>query len=250
MSAPKPVTACAIVIGNEILSGRTADQNLAFLGANLDQCGVVLREARVVQDVEEDIVAAVNDCRARHDYVFTSGGIGPTHDDITTASIARAFGVAVVRSPEAVARLRAYYEAGQLSAARLRMAEVPEGAVLIDNPVSAAPGYRMENVYVFAGVPEILQAMFQSIRHELSGGDPILTEAVTATLPESVIAAGLAKVQAAFPDITIGSYPFHRAERFGTTLVLRGTAPARLALARAAVEELVEDTAAGGAAGV
>lgn len=238
MNGVSPPSAAAVIIGNEILSGRTRDANLPWLGEQLAACGVALREARVVADLEEDIVAALDACRARYDHVFTTGGIGPTHDDITTAAVARAFGVPVVVSGQAVARLRAYYGEEELTPARLKMAEVPAGAELIDNPVSGAPGYRIGNVYVLAGVPAIMRAMFDAVRHRFCGGTPIRARAVAGYVRESAVAAELAAIQARYPDVAIGSYPFARGERFGTSIVLRGTDPARLASGAAEVRAL------------
>lgn len=237
---PDIVTACLIVIGNEILSGRTRDANLPFLARTLNDWGVRLREARVIPDDTETIVATVNECRAAFDHVFTSGGIGPTHDDITAAAIAKAFGVALVRNPEAVARLEAQYDPADLTEARLKMADIPEGATLIDNPVSRAPGFRLENVFVLAGVPVILQAMVAGLRHEIAGGRPMLSRTVTAAIAEGVLAPGLAALQEEFPDIEIGSYPFFRLRKFGVSVVLRGTDPARLDAAAAALKALLE----------
>ncbi len=216
------VTAAILVIGNEILSGRTRDANLAFLAVRLNELGIRLREARVIADDEQDIVDAVNALRARYDYVFTSGGIGPTHDDITSASVAKAFGVPLVRRPDAVRRLEAYYPPGGLNAARLRMAELPAEAELVDNPVSGAPGFRLGNVIVLAGVPPILQAMFEGLAPRLTGGTPLLSCTVSCALPEGLIAEGLAAIQARHPAIAIGSYPYVRAGRVGTSLVMRG----------------------------
>ena len=177
----KTVTACVLVIGNEILSGRTKDANLAWLAVELNKLGVRLMEARVIPDVEETIVATLNEVRARFDYVFTTGGIGPTHDDITAACVARAFAVPLVRNPEAVRRLQAHYaNPADLNEARLRMANAPEGATLIDNPVSKAPGFRIGNVHVMAGIPVIMQAMFDGIRHTLVGGSPMLSRTINA----------------------------------------------------------------------
>jgi molybdenum cofactor synthesis domain-containing protein len=233
------VTAAVVVIGNEILSGRTQDANLAYLGQQLNAIGVRLREARVVADVEADIVAAVNQLRTRYDYVFTTGGIGPTHDDITSECIARAFGVALIRHPEAERRLRAYYEPDKINEARLRMANTPEGATLVDNPVSVAPGYRIGNVFVLAGVPAIMRAMFDSIKGHLVGGAPVRSITVPAYLAEGTIAKGLGELQARFPALEIGSYPFFQRGRFGTSLVLRGTDEGQLDLAAAELRALI-----------
>lgn len=230
------VTAALVVIGNEILSGRTQDANLAFLGRELNEVGIQLREARVVPDVEADIVEAVNACRARHDHVFTTGGIGPTHDDITAAAVAKALGRPLVRHPEAERRLRAYYPPEKLNEARLKMADTPEGAELIDNPVSVAPGFRVENVHVLPGVPSILQAMFAGLKPRLRGGAPVLSRTVTVFCPEGEIAKPLGEIQARHPKVEIGSYPFMRQDRFGTSLVLRSSDAQALA---AAAEELL-----------
>ena len=199
------VTACAIVIGNEILSGRTQDANIAYLGERLNALGIRLMEARVIPDVEDTIVTTVNEARARFAYVFTTGGIGPTHDDITAASIAKAFGVALIQNPEARAILEAHYPTGELNRARLRMANTPEGAALIENPVSKAPGFQMENVFVMAGIPSIMQAMFESLSHRLVGGTPLESRSVTVFLPESRMAPSLGMLQDRYPAVEIGS---------------------------------------------
>ncbi len=239
MSSPAPSdpapTAAVLIIGNEILSGRTKDANLPHIAEALGNLGIRLREARVVADVEEEIVAAVNALRARYSYVFTTGGIGPTHDDITSASVARAFGVALERNPEAVARLERHYAPGQLNEARLRMAEVPAGASLIDNPISQAPGFQIGNVFVMAGVPNIMQAMLDGVLPRLRGGPPLHARTVACGLGEGSIADELGALQARYPDLEIGSYPYFRAGYFGVSLVLRGTDESRV---EAATEEL------------
>jgi len=223
------VTAALVVIGNEILSGRTRDANLPYLAERLNDLGLRLREVRVVPDEQAEIVAAVNALRASHDYVFTTGGIGPTHDDITAAAIAKAFDVPLERNPQAVARMEAYYAGGALSLnkARLRMASMPVGARLIDNPVSGAPGFQIENVLVLAGVPRIMQAMFEGVKHRLRGGAPMLTRTVAVDLPEGAIAETLSTVQDRHAGVEIGSYPYYRSRDFGVKLVLRAAdAPA------------------------
>ena len=237
----RPVTACLVVIGNEILSGRTRDANLAYLGARLNDIGVRLMEARVIPDLDEAIVATVNEVRRRFTYVFTTGGIGPTHDDITAASIAKAFGVALVENPEARAILDAHYPPGELNQARLRMARTPEGATLIENPVSKAPGFQMDNVFVMAGIPEIMQAMFESLVHRLVGGKPLISRSVTVYLPESKVALGLEALQGRYADVEMGSYPFNRAGRFGTRLVLRATEAERLDAAANELDGLIAE---------
>lgn len=225
------VTAAMLIIGNEILSGRTQDANLAFLAKSLGDAGIRLREARVIVDDETEIVAAVNALRARYTYVFTSGGIGPTHDDITAACIAKAFGLPFGRHPEAERRLRAHYPPDKVNEARLKMAETPEGAELIDNPVSIAPGFRVENVFVMAGIPSIMQAMLAGLIPSLTGGAPVRSRTIVAHCPEGDIAAPLTAVQARHPAVEIGSYPFMRAGAFGTSLVLRSADEAALSAA-------------------
>ena len=218
-----PVRACLIIIGNEILSGRTHDKNLPYLAEELNTLGVRLAETRVIPDIEQTIINTVNECRAAFDYVFTTGGIGPTHDDITSECVAKAFGVPIELNADAHALLKSHYENPEdLNAARLRMAHVPVGAELINNPISKAPGFRMENVYVMAGVPMIMQAMFQGIKHQLVGGRPMVSRSVGGYIPEGTIAKVLGEIQGDFPNTDIGSYPFLREGKLGTTLVVRG----------------------------
>lgn len=236
MQEEKIYTACMIVIGEEILSGRTRDANLAWIAAQLNEIGVRLREARVIPDVEDVIVRTVNEVRGRFDYVFTSGGIGPTHDDITADAIAKAFGVPLEVDPEAVARMRARYGFGEMTTARLRMARIPEGATLIDNPISQAPGFRIGNVFVMAGIPVIMQAMFNGFRDQLVGGHPLRSRSIGAFVVEGLIATSLGRLQDAYPDVMIGSYPFQREGRYGTSIVFRGPEAARLG---AAAEEYI-----------
>ena len=230
-------TACVLIIGNEILSGRTKDTNLGWLAERLTEMGIRLREARVVADVEDEIIRAVNEVRAKYDYVFTTGGIGPTHDDITADCVAKAFGVKLLEHPEALARLAAGYAnpAVDLNAARRRMARVPDGGTLIDNPVSRAPGFQIGNVYVMAGIPRVMQAMFEGLRHRLKGGKPLLSRQIAAELPEGLIAEGLGALQNRYSDLEIGSYPFARMGKVGAAIVLRGVNRARI---DAAAEEL------------
>ena len=235
MKQPDPITACLIIIGNEILSGRTQDANLAIVGKKCDALGIRLTETRVIPDDEEIIITTVNNCRAEFTYIFTTGGIGPTHDDITAAAIARAFNVEVVRNEEAVKALDRYYEPGRLIEARLKMADIPAGARLIDNPVSGAPGFQLENVFVLPGVPVIMEAMFDGLADRLVGGDPILTENILTDLVESVIAKDLEAVQEKYSEVSMGSYPYFRKGKLGVNLVLRGTDRARM---DAAADEL------------
>ncbi len=231
--------AAVLVIGNEILSGRTRDANVQAIGAALAEIGIRLREVRVVEDREPAIVAAVNALRASYDYVFTTGGIGPTHDDITTDCIGAAFGREVRHDPAAVALLTDYYGPAEATGTRLRMARVPEGASLIDNPVSVAPGFRLENVFVLPGVPRILQAMLPGVLATLPGGPPIVSRSLTAWVRESDVAADLAAVQDRYPGLDLGSYPFAREGRFGTSLVVRGNERAAVAAAAAEVADFL-----------
>lgn len=212
-----------VIIGNEILSGRTRDSNLHFLGRRLDELGCPVAETRIIPDITRTIVDTVNHARKHFDYVFTTGGIGPTHDDITSASLALAFNVAIERNPEAQQALEEYYPADDLTDARLKMADIPVGARLIDNPVSGAPGFQMENVFVLPGVPKIMQAMFEGITDRLTGGPPVLTRSVITNLREGQIAGALQTLQDRYPDISIGSYPFFKNRRFGVNVILRGT---------------------------
>lgn len=241
MSANQPVTACVIIIGNEVLSGRTTDANLAYLGKGLNDLGIRLMEARIVRDDEDAIVDAVDACRGAFDYVFTTGGIGPTHDDITAACIAKAFGVRLERNAEAMALLARQYTPEEFNEARRKMADIPEGATLLDNPVSKAPGFRIGNVFVLPGVPIIMRAMFEGFRHRLVGGEPWLSRSVVAFTTEGSVASGLAAVQEKHPRVEIGSYPFLRSGRLGVNLVLRAPDRAALDAATDAVKALVTD---------
>ena len=230
-SAPaKIVTAAILVIGDEILSGRTQDKNMVWLAGQLNEIGVQLREARVIPDIEAEIVAAVNALRAKFDYVFTTGGIGPTHDDITADSIAAAFGVGIDFHPEAMALLTRHYETSgiKFNDARKRMARIPDGASLINNPISKAPGFRIENVYVMAGVPTIMQAMFAEIAPEIHGGPKMISRTIGAGLPEGRVAEKLGALQKLYPDVSMGSYPYFREGEVGTNLVLRSIDKAAL----------------------
>ncbi|HEY3917877.1 MAG TPA: molybdopterin-binding protein [Stellaceae bacterium] len=237
----KDVTACILIIGNEILSGRTQDANLAYIAKGLGEVGVTLKEARVIPDVEATIVAVVNELRAKYDYVFTTGGIGPTHDDITSESIAKAFGVPWVVHPEAHKHFLNFYSPSELNEARMRMATTPEGASLVYNPVSRAPGFKMGNVYVFAGIPRVMQGMFDTVKRGLKGGKPMLSRTVATALAEGVLAKRLGEIQSRYEDVEIGSYPIMRRGSFGVNLVLRGREPARLAQATEEVAAMVRD---------
>lgn len=242
MTDKKIVRAAMVVIGNEILSGRTQDINLQYLAKGLNDVGIRLSEARVVPDTEDAIVGAVNALRATYDYVFTTGGIGPTHDDITAACIAKAFGVALICNPEARALLQAHYDrtGRELNEARLRMANTPEGATLIANPVSTAPGFQIGNVYVMAGVPVVMQAMLDGLKKHLVGGEMMRSRTVGGEVGEGIVARALGELQVAYPAIDIGSYPFYRPGGItGTNIVMRHTDPALLDVAIQQAAELI-----------
>jgi molybdenum cofactor synthesis domain-containing protein len=211
------VTAALIIIGDEILSGRTKDANLNFLAVALGELGISLREVRVVPDIEQEIIDAARALSAKFDYVFTSGGIGPTHDDITCESIAKAFGDKAVVNEQAMQILKDYYGENGVNEARAKMAILPSRASLLDNPISSAPGFRIENVFVMAGIPKIFQAMFEAAKKELIGGKKIRTKEVVISLTESIIAADFSALQKKYPQVVMGSYPFDG----GTSLVFR-----------------------------
>jgi molybdenum cofactor synthesis domain-containing protein len=219
--ADEVVTAAFLVIGDEILSGRTKDKNIGFVADYLTSLGIDLKEVRIVLDDKADIANAVNALRSRYDYVFTSGGIGPTHDDITAESVAEAFDVPLILDPRAVAILEKHYPPGQFTPARQRMARIPQGAELILNKVSKAPGFKMGNVHIMAGVPSIMQAMMDAIAPTLATGTKMLSETVNADMPESRIAERLAAIQDAHPDTLIGSYPNASDGKFTTQIVIR-----------------------------
>jgi molybdenum cofactor synthesis domain-containing protein len=236
---PAVVTACVLIIGNEILSGRTQDANLSFLARGLNEVGIKVREARVIADDPNAIGTTLNAVRQTFDYVFTTGGIGPTHDDITAQSVADAFGVPLILHPEAKRLLETHYPPGHLNEARLRMAMVPQGAVLLPNPISRAPGFQIGNVFVLPGVPSIMQGIFEQLKYRLRGGEKVLSRSVSCHLAEGTLARDLGELQARYPDLEIGSYPYFRRGDFGVTLVLRGTDNARLAEAMEQLKMLI-----------
>ncbi|MBL8584707.1 MAG: competence/damage-inducible protein A [Rhizobiaceae bacterium] len=240
------VTAAMVVIGDEILSGRTKDRNIGHLAEILTAVGIDLKEVRVVPDEEDEIVAAVNALRQRYRYVFTTGGIGPTHDDITADSVAKAFGVPCEYDARAYPMLEAHYDARgmEYTEARKRMARMPRGADLIDNPISVAPGFRIGNVHVMAGVPAIFQAMLDNVLPTLETGTRLLSETVPCPYGEGVIGGPLAEVQKAHPETIIGSYPKYVDGRFWTELVVRARSPEALEAGRRAIEQMLADIAA------
>jgi molybdopterin-biosynthesis enzyme MoeA-like protein len=220
----KKLTAALVIIGNEILSGRTQDININWIATKMSDQGIKLLEVRVVPDIEEAIIFAINELRHKVGYLFTTGGIGPTHDDITAATIAKAFGVEFALNADARKILLGYYGSeAELTPARLRMAHIPVGATLIDNPVSGAPGFQMDNVYVMAGVPRIMQGMLDSILPNLASGQPYLSNTVSCDLPESKIAETLGNIQNQYESVDIGSYPHFRSGSMGLAIVLRST---------------------------
>ena len=216
-------SACILVIGDEVLSGRTEDKNINFIAKRCDNIGVSVNEVRIIPDNKETIKNTVLECYKKFDYIFTTGGIGPTHDDITTECIASAFNLDVEINPEALKRLKDHYKKSniELNNARIKMAKIPKGAKLIDNPVSSAPGFIVENIYVLPGVPKILQAMFKNLEDEIKGITNMVSKNIIVYSPEGEIADFLESIQNEFADISIGSYPYFRPPEVGTNIVLR-----------------------------
>jgi molybdenum cofactor synthesis domain-containing protein len=245
MRADRVWTAALVIIGDEILSGRTQDRNIAQVATWLNAQGIRLTEVRVVPDQSERIGEAVNALRAKHDYLFTTGGIGPTHDDITVDAVAKAFGVPATVHPEARRILEDYYRdrPGGLTDSRLRMARTPEGAELIANPYSGAPGIKIGNVYILAGVPNIAASMLEALTGKLEGGRPVVSVTVGASAAESDVADLLRETEAAHPGVAIGSYPFFKDGRYGANFVIRSEDGA---LARSTGIDLAERLRAAG----
>ena len=240
MPPSEVVTAAVLVIGDEILSGRTKDKNIGYIADYMTALGIDLKEVRVVSDDEAAIVSALNALRNNYTYVFTTGGIGPTHDDITADCVAKAFGVAIDVDPRAVAMMMERYKPEDLNEARLRMARIPAGADLIDNPISRAPGFRIGNVIVMAGVPSIMQAMLDNVAPTLRTGVRMIVETVEAgNLPEGLYAQGLGEIAQAHAGVTIGSYPAFSIAGFNNQIVVRGKEAEAVAQASAAVRDLV-----------
>jgi molybdenum cofactor synthesis domain-containing protein len=239
------VTAAMIVIGDEILSGRTKDHNIGHLAEIMTAIGIDLKEVRIVADDEQAIAEAVNALRERYTYVFTTGGIGPTHDDITADSISKAFGVPCEHDGKAMALLAEHYARRDMefTAARQRMARMPRGSEHIDNPISVAPGFRIGNVYVMAGVPSIFQAMLDAVVPTLKTGQKLLSVTVDCPYGEGLIGGPLAEIQKAHPDTIIGSYPKYRDGSFWTELVVRSRSQEALDAGRAAVEAMLKELA-------
>ena len=235
------ITAAILVIGDEILSGRTKDKNIGYIAEYLTNIGIDMREVRVVPDVEEEVVAALNALRHRYTYVFTTGGIGPTHDDITADCVAKAFGVTIDVDPRAVKIMTERFAARgvEMNEARLRMARIPAGADLVENKQSGAPGFRIGNVIVMAGVPTIMQAMLDEVAPTLKTGIKMLSETVRANCREGDIGTPLGEIAKAHPDVMIGSYPFQDDGRPNTNIVVRSRDTQKLAAARTAVEDML-----------
>ena len=243
--SPAP-SAAMLVIGDEILSGRTQDSNFAYLAKFLAALGIDLREGRIVADDEAGIIAAITALRGSYDYVFTSGGIGPTHDDITTDAVAKAFATPVSVHPEAFARLAERYAPGEFTPARQRMARIPEGAHLIRNAVSVAPGFQLANVFVMAGVPMVFRAMLEDVAPRLRRGALVRAVTIRASIGEGRIADALRALQGEHKDVVIGSYPYFREDGYGVQLVARGRNLAAVEAAAVAIERML---IAAGAAG-
>jgi len=219
----KKVNAAIVIIGNEILSGRTQDLNVSFLAKWLNEFGIRVEEVRIIEDREDDIVNCIKEIRNKYKYIFTTGGIGPTHDDITSQSIAKAFNLKYDYHKEAYDILEKYYQPGEFSEGRKKMAKIPEKASLIYNPSSGAPGFFVKNVYCLPGVPSILKAMVGGLKNKIAGGDKIISKTISVSAVESEIAKSLEKVQSQFKNIEIGSYPFFRSGKIGVSIVIRST---------------------------
>lgn len=234
-------TAAVIIIGNEILSGRTVDENIPYLAKKLNDLGIKLEYVHIIGDLEKLIIQTVRACFQNYTYVFTTGGIGPTHDDITTASVAKAFDCPLELHPQAVKLLQEYYGLEKLNDSSLRMALMPKGANLIPNPVTLAPGFYMKNVFVMAGVPEVMRAMFDGMADLIKPGPKIYTETVHSLVDESLLAEKLAVIQSHYPAVSIGSYPYFKNRKFGVSLVLKGIDESAVFKAKAEVVALINN---------
>ena len=233
--------ASLIIIGNEILSGRTQDKNLSYLANWLNEIGIQLAEVRVIRDEEEIVVETVNYLRSTYDYVFTTGGIGPTHDDITSLCIAKAFGVELEINSGALGILKEYYKDGELTDARMKMTKMPVGSELIENPVSRAPGFKMDNVFVLAGIPSIMQGMIEGARKHLTVGEVVKSKSNDVITPESNVAYAITELQDKYSEVEIGSYPFNKDNRFGTSVVMRSSDEEKLKNCESDLKELMKN---------
>ena len=233
------INASLIIIGDEILSGRTEDKNLSYLAKWLGKLGINLCEVRVVLDIKKDIIDAVNSLRKRYDYVFTTGGIGPTHDDITTDSIAKAFGVEARIDDDALEKMKDFLAGKELTEPLLKMLKIPEGGELIYSPATKAPGYKIGNVFVMAGIPKIMQGMLEGMYDYLEKGDLVHSRSLDIMVGESFFAEDLAEIQGKFKTVSVGSYPFSRDGVYGATIVIRSTQESDLASCESLVKELI-----------
>ena len=243
VTSNKQPTAAMIVIGNEVLSGRTKDKNIGWVAEQLEQYGIKLVEARIIRDDQETIISTIKEIYKLVDYVFTSGGIGPTHDDITTPAIAKAFDVSVERNKEALRRLQEHYKGTniELNSARLKMADIPNGATLIDNPVSAAPGFNIQNVYVMAGVPKIMQAMLDGILKNIKFGKKTFSISIACEIGEGNLAKGIGEIEETESDLEIGCYPWFKSGVIGTNIVVRSINEDMCNRAVEKVKKLIKD---------
>lgn len=234
------ITAAVLIIGNEILSGRTQDTNINFIAKHLEKLGIELAEVRIVPDYEKQIIEAVNALRSSYTYVFTTGGIGATHDDITAATIAKAFQVELTEHPDALKILENYYQ-DRFNSIRRRMALMPKGSTLLDNPVSTAPAFRIQNVFCLAGMPSVMQGMFEALIPHLETSEPFCQNIVTCNLAEGTIGERLSQIQDDYPLVSIGSYPFYQLSNFGVNLVIRGKNKDIVTKATRSIIKMVED---------
>jgi len=233
------VNASLIIIGNEILSGRTQDSNLAYISKWLNTCGVQVKETRIIPDLENEIINNVNELRKKFNYVFTTGGIGPTHDDITAKSIAKAFNLKYELHNEAFAILKKYYKVGEFNESRQKMAKMPDNARLILNPSSGAPGFIVENVFCLPGIPSILQSMLSDLKNEIFGGKPLISKTINLRTVESEIAVPLKEIQEKNDKVEIGSYPFIKAGKIGVAIVLRSENESKISICNEQILELI-----------
>ena len=241
MTNKKEILAGIIIIGNEILSGRTQDTNTGTLSLWLNSLGIKLQEVRIIPDIEETIIKTVNELRKKYNYIFTTGGIGPTHDDITAESISKAFGLTYGPHKEAMSILEKYYKPGEFNKGRQKMAHMPLEAKLILNPTSGAPGFYVENVFCLPGVPSILKSMLGGISHNLTGGDPILSKTINLRTVESEIAKSLKEVQENYKEVEIGSYPFFKAGKLGVSIVVRSVDKTKIDKCNSEILKFVKD---------
>jgi len=241
MTKNTKVNAAILIIGNEILSGRTQDTNTSTLATWLNSIGVIVNEVRVIPDVEKKIVETLNVLRSENDYVFTTGGIGPTHDDITAQSVAKAFGLKYEIHKEAFKILEAYYKPGEFNEGRQKMVWMPENAELILNPTSGAPGFSVKNVFCLPGVPSILKSMLGGLKNKIVGGQPILSHTISLRTVESEIASSLTKVQDKNKEVEIGSYPFFHAGKLGVSIVLRSEDQSKIDLCNSQILKFIKE---------